>query len=171
MKPLRLNILHHKVPPNLAQLFQTHLQPRNTTSLVAKKVCDTAVAAISYATFFCCRLSPGRDPSRISMFSASDGVRFCFYHHFIWVFPKIVVPPNHPFVHRVFHYFHHPFWGTTIFGNTHILSILKWPNCAFKISQAGREFASFCWRVDSRLVEDSENLSINEVESIEWKYQ
>ena len=20
---------------------------------------------------------------------------------------------------RVFHYFHHPFWGTTIFGNTH----------------------------------------------------
>ena len=29
----------------------------------------------------------------------------------IWVFPKIVVPPNHPFVHRVFHYFHHPFWG------------------------------------------------------------
>ena len=29
-------------------------------------------------------------------------------------------PPNHPFVHRVFHYFHHPFWGTIIFGNTHI---------------------------------------------------
>ena len=28
----------------------------------------------------------------------------------IWVFPKIVVPPNHPFF-RVFHYFHHPFWG------------------------------------------------------------
>ena len=22
----------------------------------------------------------------------------------MWVFPKIVVPPNHPFVHRVFHY-------------------------------------------------------------------
>ena len=21
---------------------------------------------------------------------------------------------------RVFHYFHHPFWGTPIFGNTHI---------------------------------------------------
>ena len=36
-------------------------------------------------------------------------------------FPKIgVKPPNHPFVHRVFHYFHHPFWGTIIFGNTHI---------------------------------------------------
>ena len=24
-------------------------------------------------------------------------------------------PPNHPFVHRVFHYFHHPFWDTPIF--------------------------------------------------------
>ena len=29
----------------------------------------------------------------------------------IWVFPKIMVPPNYPFVHRVFHYCHHPFWG------------------------------------------------------------
>ncbi len=30
-------------------------------------------------------------------------------------------PPNHPFVHRVFHDFHHPFWGvntTPIFGST-----------------------------------------------------
>ena len=35
-----------------------------------------------------------------------------------WVLPKIMIPPNHPFVHRVFHYFHHPFWGTTIFGST-----------------------------------------------------
>ena len=31
--------------------------------------------------------------------------------HHDWVFPKIMVPPNHPFGHRVFHYFHHPFWG------------------------------------------------------------
>ena len=33
----------------------------------------------------------------------------------IWVStPRIgvsIYPPNHPFVHRVFHYFHHPFWG------------------------------------------------------------
>ena len=36
----------------------------------------------------------------------------------IWVFPKIGVPPNHPYlIIRVFHYFHHPFWGTPIFGN------------------------------------------------------
>ena len=29
----------------------------------------------------------------------------------MWVFPKIMVPPNHPMFNRVFHYFHHPFWG------------------------------------------------------------
>ena len=40
-----------------------------------------------------------------------------------WVFPKTVVPPNHPFVHRVFHYFHHPFWGVkspNFWFNTHM---------------------------------------------------
>ncbi len=34
---------------------------------------------------------------------------------------KKMVPPNHPFVHRVFHEINHPFWGPTpIFGNTHV---------------------------------------------------
>ena len=33
-------------------------------------------------------------------------------------------PPNHPFGNRVFHYFHHPFWGTPIFGNIHFDSSL-----------------------------------------------
>ena len=37
--------------------------------------------------------------------------------HSIWMFPKIVVPQIIHF-NRVFHY-NHPFWGTTIFGNTH----------------------------------------------------
>ena len=30
-------------------------------------------------------------------------------------FRKWWYPPNHPFAHRVFHYFHHPFWGIPIF--------------------------------------------------------
>ena len=40
----------------------------------------------------------------------------------IWVFPKIMAPPNHPFVHRVFHYVHHLFWGFSpyFWFNTHI---------------------------------------------------
>ena len=42
--------------------------------------------------------------------------------HYMGVNPKIggKNPPNHPLKNRVFHDFHHPFWGTPIFGNTHI---------------------------------------------------
>ena len=36
----------------------------------------------------------------------------------VWVFPKIGVPPNHPFYLIGFSLINHPFWGTTIFGNT-----------------------------------------------------
>ena len=43
----------------------------------------------------------------------------------LWVFPKIMVPPNHPFFHRVFPDFHHPFWGTPIFGNIPIKSKIQ----------------------------------------------
>ncbi len=52
--------------------------------------------------------------------------------------PRIGVayPPNHPFVHRVFHYFHHPFWGFSpyFWFNTQIafVQIAKWfGNLAF----------------------------------------
>ena len=39
----------------------------------------------------------------------------------IWMFPKIVgYPPKSSILIGVFHDFHHPFWNTTIFGNTHI---------------------------------------------------
>ena len=34
---------------------------------------------------------------------------------------------------RVFHYFHHPFWGTTIFGNTHQVASLLVFTLAFPI--------------------------------------
>ena len=42
---------------------------------------------------------------------SSASIRFADH---VGVEPKIGVPPNHPFVHRVWnHYFHHPFWGKT----------------------------------------------------------
>ena len=49
----------------------------------------------------------------------------------IWVFPKIVgfFPPNHPWINRISNYFHHLFWGTPIFGNTH-MKFLKCPRLA-----------------------------------------
>ena len=31
-----------------------------------------------------------------------------------WVFPKLGVPPKSSHLNEVVHYFHHPFWGTTI---------------------------------------------------------
>ena len=37
------------------------------------------------------------------------------------MFPKIMVPPNHPFVHRVYHY-KPSILGYPFFGNTHIFS-------------------------------------------------
>ncbi len=44
-----------------------------------------------------------------------------YIYIYIWVFPKIMVPPKHPFVHSVFHEINHPFWGVCppIFGNIH----------------------------------------------------
>ena len=42
---------------------------------------------------------------------------------FIWVFPKIGVPPNHPSYIIGFSIINHPFWGTTIFGNTQIKTV------------------------------------------------
>ena len=45
----------------------------------------------------------------------------CVYYVDIWGVPKIGVPPNHPLKNRVFHDFHHPFWGTTILANTHMV--------------------------------------------------
>ena len=42
-----------------------------------------------------------------------------------WVFP-----PNHPLKNRVFHYFHHPFWGNPpIFGSTPIWQKIKKMDC------------------------------------------
>ena len=52
------------------------------------------------------------------MLRGSDSIRMCTYVC-IWVFPKIVVPPNHPILIG-FSIINHPFWGSPIFGNTHI---------------------------------------------------
>ena len=65
-----------------------------------------------------------------------------------------VFPPNHPLKNRVFHYFHHPIWGTPIFGNTHynrklrpcFLSWLNWDDFSTAMTRQLRslEKISFC---------------------------
>ncbi len=81
----------------------------------------------------------------------------CQFHPFFlkmvtyttWVFPKIGVgPPNHPFVHRVFHYFHHPFWGNPPYFWKHPL--LPWKCVSLSIDICGhraRESPEICWGI------------------------
>ena len=56
--------------------------------------------------------------------------KFLYLYMGVSVFPKIMVPPNHPFVHRVFHEINHPFWGglktPPIFGSTAISRVIGW---------------------------------------------
>ena len=48
-------------------------------------------------------------------------VGLCWSMLTIWVFPKIgFFLPQIINSNRLFHYFHHPFWDTPIFGNTQI---------------------------------------------------
>ena len=54
------------------------------------------------------------------------------------------LPPKSSHFNRVWnHYFHHPFWGTTIFGNTHIW-IDGWAEDAKKFAQNRRAFSRDC---------------------------
>ena len=52
------------------------------------------------------------------------------FHLSIWVFPKIVVPPKSSILIG-FSIINHPFWGTTILGNTHIIHSPQ--NCLHRI--------------------------------------
>ena len=50
----------------------------------------------------------------------SIGIWFLSFE-FIWVFPKIMVSPNHPILIG-FSIINHPFWGVSLFfGNTHMI--------------------------------------------------
>ena len=73
-------------------------------------------------------------------------VFFCLLVGFLgWIlagcglFPKIMVPPNHPFVHRVFPYFHHPFWGVfPLFLETPIWVVSNQKNNGPHLGSVGR---------------------------------
>ncbi len=79
----------------------------------------------------------------------------------MWVFPKIGVPQNHQFYLIGFSLINHPFWGTTIFGNTHVgitnlqssfvsqtfeLWSLKKPEHTDHISQESSDSHLFAWQ-------------------------
>ena len=48
---------------------------------------------------------------------------------------------------RVFHYFHHPFWGTPIFGNTHMQAFSLNPVSGFEMRNCPATKPWVCWQV------------------------
>ena len=61
-----------------------------------------------------------------------------------WVFPKIVAfPPKSSILIEVLHDFHHPFWGTIIFGNTQILLTLHRPKITSSTARLNHLFDGF----------------------------
>ena len=82
-----------------------------------------------------------------------------------WVFPKIVVPPNHPLKNRVFHYKPSILGGfTPIFGNTHMskYKTTMYSSCLFCYSFAisllfpatkGNSKAGLCGTCNKRIDE------------------
>ncbi len=69
----------------------------------------------------------------------------------IWVFPKIMVPPNHPFVHRVFHYNPSILFFSPICGYIHIFTLdastrLGWgPSPRHLVTPEGMSFVYIGW--------------------------
>ena len=97
-----------------------------------------------------------------------SGVSLSQYHPFliasVWVFPKIgVFTPqimNLNNLNRVFHYFHHPFWGfPPIFGSTPMSSFPTQP--ALSLSMPGRRR---WWPSNCRLRRTTWT------EKVDWRY-
>ena len=116
---MHLHILYHNFPMYPVRLFK-------------KKREQTATRIF----FHSCGL--GQDSSWPSPWLQVMDNHPLVVHHFVQSLPPVInVSSNLPnlslygcfqkqwypqIIHfnRAFHYFHHPFWGTTIFGNTHI---------------------------------------------------
>ena len=114
---------------------------------------ESQVTSSDYFFFGGLAQPPSRSPSSCLLTSqtaavggrageAAEGVvgRSCFacglvYHTRIWLFPKIEVPPNHPFMDG-FSLINHPFWGTpmtmeTPYPNSWMHSVLLDLWCRF----------------------------------------
>ncbi len=67
-----------------------------------------------------------------------------------WMFPKIMVPPNHPLKNRGFHYFHHPFWRfSPLFWETSTWRII--PGLGYVVNNHGDRFRPLGMTITQRL--------------------
>ena len=61
--------------------------------------------------------------------SSRDRCIYICTAEYIWVFPKLWYPQNHPMFNRVFHEINHPFWGVSpyFWFNIHIFyTYIEW---------------------------------------------
>ena len=95
-----------------------------------------------------CNPSPRKNPTIWDFFCLET----------IWMFPKIVVPPNHP-MSIGFSIINHPFWGTPNFrkhpfwtGNHQLNSSFEGDSFSFgsTTSESARESSHQAWRVAGR---------------------
>ena len=78
--------------------------------------CDPEIRKIHFSYFPKAKLSSWWLFNPFEKHARQNGFIFPKYPKLM--FPKIGVPPNHPKL--VYGVINHPFWGTTIFGNTQI---------------------------------------------------
>ena len=93
------------LPPQPSKSTRILLSAAQRTQVVLQRASPEEKEAAACTRF------PTKDVSNSELFPFKKLTYGCFLKW--WVFP-----PNHPLKNRVFHYFHHPFWGTLIFGTT-----------------------------------------------------
>ena len=103
----RFHMIPHYILKHSKSMFLLQTSPNITCDLVRYWSMSYHVQAAQSSVF---KFGPLHRCGKLDREASQSG---CFRKW--WVFP-----PNPPFVHRVFHDFHHPFWGTIIFGNTHL---------------------------------------------------
>ena len=137
------NILHNFLPSSLYMRLPNHLgKPMyqvakpNPWLQISRKLDDQGkISAKGWVCWSSLHVPPAKirgvpchllaakisEPSNMRNKKIINNVNFATWIYIsIQVFPKIMVPPNHPFVHRVFHYFHIHFGGPSLFLETSI---------------------------------------------------
>ena len=144
--------LQHQNNKNNTNVSQSHQQ--NSTSTARKNQCGGLGGSLVLTTSLHQISTKETTYSSILFGAKKHSSRLTKKH--IWVFPKIMVPPNHPIKNRVVHHFHHPFWGPTpIFGNTHIykksLHSLFLPRIFQRFAALQLRWRGWTWQKPGRL--------------------
>ena len=80
--------------------------------------------------------------------AVSDQVNITSNHMYLDVSETRGISPQIIHFDKVFHYFHHPFWGTPIFGNTHLYNVnIHWfQECGYAPPPKKKKNMNIFWR-------------------------